>query len=104
MFAAVLAKLNGKLNLVDPDEGLEAVVGAHMEKFRAGIEEDCGKMTVSRALSMAMVLGMAVQAQPARAEVRLPQSGSYEITARLELPHLERWAVDKTTIICLPLP
>jgi uncharacterized protein DUF3617 len=59
-------------------------------------------MTVSRALSTAMVLGMAIQAHPARAEERLPQGGSYEITARLELPHLERWAVDKTTIICLP--
>jgi hypothetical protein len=60
-------------------------------------------MIVSRALSTAMVLGMAVQAQPAWPEGRLlPQSGSYEIIARLELPHLERWAVDKTTIICLP--
>ena len=60
-------------------------------------------MTVSRALAIAMVLGMAVQAQLAWPEGRLlPQTGSYEITARLELPHLERWAVDKTTIICLP--
>jgi uncharacterized protein DUF3617 len=58
-------------------------------------------MTVSRALSTVMVL-VAIQAQPARAEERLPQGGSYEITARLELPHLERWAVDKTTITCLP--
>ena len=33
--------------------------------------------------------------------VRLP-GGSYEVTARLEWPHLERWGVDKTTIICLP--
>ena len=59
-------------------------------------------MTVLRALSMAMVLGMAVQVQPACADGRLPQGGSYEVTARLELPHLERWAVDKKTIICLP--
>ena len=60
-------------------------------------------MSISRALAIAMVLGMAVQAQPAWPEGRsLPQTGSYEITARLELPHLERWAVDKTTIICLP--
>lgn len=59
-------------------------------------------MTVLRALSMAMVLGMAVQVQPACAEGRLPQGGSYELAARLELPHLERWAVDKRTIICLP--
>ena len=27
--------------------------------------------------------------------------GSYAITTRLELPHLERWAIDKTTTICL---
>ncbi len=59
-------------------------------------------MTVLRALSLAMVLGMAVQVQPACAEGRLPQGGSYELTARLELPHLERWAVDKRSVICLP--
>jgi hypothetical protein len=60
-------------------------------------------MSISRALAIAMVLGMAVQAQPAWPEGRLlPQTGSYEIIARLELPHLERWAVNKTTIICLP--
>jgi len=29
------------------------------------------------------------------------QSGSYEVTYRLELPHVERWAVDRTTTICL---
>jgi Protein of unknown function (DUF3617) len=29
------------------------------------------------------------------------QSGSYEITYRLELPHVERWAIEKTTTICL---
>jgi hypothetical protein len=60
-------------------------------------------MSVLHALSMAMVLGMAVQAQPAWPEERLlPPTGSYEITARLELPHLEHWAVDKTAIVCLP--
>ena len=36
-----------------------------------------------------------------RANPLWPPSGSYELTARLELPHLERWGVDKTTIICL---
>ena len=36
--------------------------------------------------------------------------GLYEITSRLELPHLERWAIDKKTRLCLapfasgPLP
>src|SRR5215471_1048730 len=60
-------------------------------------------MTVSRTLSIATILVMAIQTQPPWAEGLLPQSGSYEITARLELPHLERWAVDKKTIICLPI-
>jgi hypothetical protein len=32
-----------------------------------------------------------------RANPLSPPSGSYELTARLELPHLERWGVDKTT-------
>ena len=59
-------------------------------------------MTVLRALSLTIVLGLAVQVQPTCADGRLPQGGSYELTARLELPHLERWAVDKKTIICLP--
>jgi hypothetical protein len=59
-------------------------------------------MIGSRALTIAMALGMAVQTLPWSAEERILQSGSYEITARLELPHLERWAVDKTAIVCLP--
>jgi hypothetical protein len=59
-------------------------------------------MTVSRTRSIATILVMAIQTQPPWAEGRLPQNGFYEITARLELPHLERWAVDKKTIICLP--
>jgi hypothetical protein len=60
-------------------------------------------MIVWRALSTAIVFGMAVQAQSACADGRLPQGGSYELTARLELPHLERWAVDKKTLVCLPI-
>ena len=31
----------------------------------------------------------------------LLQDGSYEIAFRLELPHLERWAVDKETTACV---
>src|SRR5690349_21016501 len=61
-------------------------------------------MSVSRALTIAMGLGMAVQTPPSSAEERILQSASYEITARLELPHLERWAVDKTAIVCVPSP
>jgi Protein of unknown function (DUF3617) len=59
-------------------------------------------MTSSRALPTIILLAMAVQPYRVQAESRLPQSGSYEITVRLELPHLERWGVDKTKTICLP--
>ena len=58
-------------------------------------------MTAFRALSTAILLAVSVQPQATWAEGRLPRGGSYELTARLELPHLERWAVDKTTIVCL---
>ncbi|MGB8633347.1 MAG: DUF3617 family protein, partial [Xanthobacteraceae bacterium] len=59
-------------------------------------------MTEFRALSTAILLAVGVVPQGTWAEGPLPQSGSYQLTARLELPHLERWAVDKTTIVCLP--
>ncbi len=59
-------------------------------------------MTSSRTFSAAVLLAMVAQLHPLRAEPRSPSGGSYEVTARLELPHLERWGVDKTTIICLP--
>jgi hypothetical protein len=59
-------------------------------------------MTSSRALPIIILLAMAVQPHRVQAESRLPQSGSYEITVRLELPHLERWGVDRTKTICLP--
>jgi hypothetical protein len=59
-------------------------------------------MTAFRALSTAILLVVSIQPQATWAEGRLPRGGSYELTARLELPHLERWAVDKTTIVCLP--
>jgi hypothetical protein len=58
-------------------------------------------MIGSRALTIAVALGMTVQTLPWSAEERILQNGSYEITARLELPHLERWAVDKMAIVCL---
>jgi Protein of unknown function (DUF3617) len=59
-------------------------------------------MTEFRALSIAILLAVGVLPQGAWAEGPLPQGGSYQLTARLELPHLERWGVDKTTIVCLP--
>lgn len=58
-------------------------------------------MTTLRALSIGILFAMGVLGLPAQTQPYLPYGGSYEITARLELPHLERWAVDKVTIVCL---
>jgi hypothetical protein len=59
-------------------------------------------MTSSQALLASILLAIVTQTQPLQAEPLSLPGGSYELTARLELPHLERWGVDKTTIICLP--
>ena len=32
------------------------------------------------------------------------KDGAYEVTVRLELPHLEQWAATQTTTICLTRP
>jgi len=55
-------------------------------------------MRISPALLLmtAMVPGATIQAD----EAPLP-GGLYEITSRLELPHVERWAIDKKTQVCL---
>ena len=37
----------------------------------------------------------------AAADRLLSQGGLYEVTSRLELPHLERWAIYKKTRVCL---
>lgn len=59
--------------------------------------------TPSRTL-LAMAISLAI-ASPVLCEPRIDDAslpvGSYAITTRLELPHLERWAIDKTTTICL---
>lgn len=45
---------------------------------------------------------LSASAISAAAEEPIPlRAGSYEITYRLELPHLERWAIEKTTTICV---
>ena len=59
--------------------------------------------TPSRTL-LAMTISL-MAALPAFCETRIDEAslpvGSYAITTRLELPHVERWAIDKTTTICL---
>jgi hypothetical protein len=51
------------------------------------------------AVAFAVVLEQADHS--ARADQLSLRNGAYEVTARLELPHLERWAVDRTTTICV---
>ena len=59
------------------------------------------RSTFSRALFATVLFPMIAQPRPLQANPFSQPSGSYELTARLELPHLERWGVDKTTLICL---
>jgi hypothetical protein len=61
----------------------------------------CNCMTLFRALFPTILVSTIAQPQLLLANPLSPPSGSYELTARLELPHLERWGVDKTAIICL---
>jgi hypothetical protein len=53
---------------------------------------------------LAMTISLAA-VPPALCETRSDEAslpvGAYAITTRLELPHLELWAIDKTTTICL---
>ncbi|WP_029585907.1 DUF3617 family protein [Bradyrhizobium sp. URHD0069] len=51
---------------------------------------------------VALVAMLAQPVYSVRADQLTPRSGMYEITVRLELPHVERWAVDQTATICLP--
>jgi len=60
-------------------------------------------MTSYRALAATVFVALLLQPlHPLLADPFSPRSGSYEVTARLELPHVERWAVDKIAIICIP--
>ena len=59
--------------------------------------------TPSRTL-LAIAVSLTI-ASPVLCETRIDEAslpaGSYAITTRLELPHVERWAIDKTRTICL---
>jgi Protein of unknown function (DUF3617) len=59
-------------------------------------------MIWSRTLSAIVFVSLLVQPfRPIYADPALP-SGAYEVIARLELPHLERWAVDHVATVCIP--
>ena len=54
-----------------------------------------------RLISSLMVLSAAGNVVAAQQHSPLLSAGSYEIAYRLELPHVERWAIEKTATICL---
>ena len=59
-------------------------------------------MTSFRTLIAIAFTTMLIQSlHPSRADTLPLRNGFYQITARLELPHVERWAIDQTTTICL---
>ena len=65
-----------------------------------------GAMTASWPACAAITVAALLTLPAGRAEADpwpLP-SGWYEITSRLELPHLERWAIDRTARVCLSSP
>ena len=47
------------------------------------------------------VAALLMAVDPAAAGPAALPDGTYEIVSRLELPHVERWAVDRTTRMCL---
>jgi hypothetical protein len=59
-------------------------------------------MTFLQAASAFILIGILAGAAPAEANDALLQGGAYEVKVRLELPHVEEWAIDKFRTICVP--
>lgn len=59
-------------------------------------------MRFHRPVSTIALLGALTGIAQADQTEALLQDGSYEVTFRIELPHVENWAIDKKTTICLP--
>lgn len=60
--------------------------------------------TSASLLVSTLVAAILAGTDPLSGDPLWPQSGSYEVTFRLELPHLERWAIDVTKTLCLSRP
>ena len=58
-------------------------------------------MTLLQAACALILGGVLAGAAQADEPAALLQAGSYEVTYRLELPHVESWAIDKTRTICV---
>ncbi len=54
-----------------------------------------------RATSAVILMGILAGVAHADREEVLLQAGSYEVVFRLELPHVENWAVNRTSTICV---
>jgi hypothetical protein len=71
-------------------------------RYRA--HDEGNAMTTPLHLLLAVTISV-MAARAALGETRIDETalpaGSYAITTRLEVPHLERWAIDKTTTVCL---
>jgi Protein of unknown function (DUF3617) len=85
--------------------GVRAIPSGPARKHAPAAAAD-GARTASWAACAAIAVA-ALLMQPAgqaQADPLPLPSGVYEITSRLELPHLERWAIDHTTRVCLSGP
>jgi len=80
--------MNARLTFTRPNTLLGATTRAAWSSWA------CAAMTASAILTQS--IGR-VAADP----LLSLSGGLYEVTSRLELPHLERWAIDKKTRICL---
>ena len=58
-------------------------------------------MTLLQTVCAIIVGGILAGAARADEPAALLQAGSYDVTYRLELPHVESWAIDKTRTICV---
>jgi hypothetical protein len=59
-------------------------------------------MTFFQAASAFIFMGMLAGAAQAEGQATPLRGGAYEVKFRLELPHVEEWAVDKIRTICVP--
>jgi len=86
------------------EPGVRAIPAGRARKHAPAAAAD-GAMTASwPACAAIAVAALLLPTGRAEAEALPLPSGWYEITSRLELPHLERWAIDRTARVCLSGP
>jgi len=60
------------------------------------------EMTFLQTASAVILMGILAGGAQAEDKETSLQGGTYEVKVRLELPHVEEWAVDKIRTICVP--